>query len=337
MYIDILYINGHPYLHTKTKEVNYITISRLKSRKMRDIKRKLKDIIKKYLTRGFILTDIFGDNEFASPSYENLFLPATLHICSKGEHVSIIERSIRIVKERARAATVHLPYSKVPLLMTVSLLEGVDRWLNMFSNSIADFSPSTLVDGRNKPGGDINCIPYGAYALVYSGTKNNMDSRTVPAIALRETNSVGGYYIMSLETGKRIHGNKWERMNITDEVVKKVLSLAETEGQPWLHEYPFTVDSEELSPTNEVCEIDVIPDKGIDKIPTIEERTEDSAEIIEDNVEIKERVRTTLDHLNIDDTNDEHESENNTISDDYSGTTIKASDSTYIPENGDVE
>ena len=50
MYVDILYVNGHPYLHTKTKEVNYITISRLKSRSMRDIKRKLKDIVKKYLT-----------------------------------------------------------------------------------------------------------------------------------------------------------------------------------------------------------------------------------------------------------------------------------------------
>ena len=63
MYIDILYINGHPYLHTKTKEVNYITISKLQSRKVRDIKRKLKNIIKKYLTRGFILNDIFDNRK----------------------------------------------------------------------------------------------------------------------------------------------------------------------------------------------------------------------------------------------------------------------------------
>ena len=194
MYIDILYINGHPYLHTKTKEVNYITISKLPSRKVRDIKRKLKNIIKKYLTRGFILTDIFDNNEFASSTYEDLFLPATLHICSLGEHVPIIKRSIRTVKETARAASVYLPYCKVPYLMTTSLLEGEERWLKMFTHGSKNFSPSTIVEGRDKPRGDIDRIPYGAYALVYSGTKNNMDSRTVPAIALRESNGVGGHY-----------------------------------------------------------------------------------------------------------------------------------------------
>ena len=127
MYIDIFYINGHPYIHTKTKEANYITINKLQSRKVRDIKRKLKTIIKRYLTRGFVLTDIFGNNELATSTYEELFLPDTLHICSRGEHVPIIERSIRTVKERARAASIHLPSSKVPSLMTTSLLEGVER------------------------------------------------------------------------------------------------------------------------------------------------------------------------------------------------------------------
>ena len=90
------------------------------------------------------------------------------------------------MKERARAASVHLPYSKVPSLMTTSLLEGVERCLNMFTDGIGNFSPSTILEGRDKPRGAINRIPCGTYALVYSGTKNNMDSRTVPAVALRE-------------------------------------------------------------------------------------------------------------------------------------------------------
>ena len=36
MYFDILYVSGQPYLHTKTKYINYITISKLPSRKIRD-------------------------------------------------------------------------------------------------------------------------------------------------------------------------------------------------------------------------------------------------------------------------------------------------------------
>ena len=241
MYIDVLYINGHPYLHTKTKEANYITINRLQSMKARDIKRKLKVVIKKYLTRGFVLTDIFGNNKFAASTYDELFLPATLHICSRGKHVPIIECSIRTVKERARAASVHLPYSKVPSLMTASLLEGVEQWLNTFSRGIGNLSPSTIVDGKDKPRGDIERIPYGAYALVYAWTKNNMESRTIPAVALKESNGVCGHYFMSLETGKRIHSNKWIRKDITDDVINIVHTLAEKEKQPWIHEDPFTI------------------------------------------------------------------------------------------------
>ena len=220
--------------------------------------------------------------------------------------------------------------------MTISLLEGVERCLNAFIEGIGEYSPSTIVDGRSKPRGDINRIPYGAYALVYSGTKNNMVSRTVPAIALRESNGVGGYYFMSLDTGKRIHGNKWERMNITDEVIKKVCLLAEVEGQSWVHDYPFTIKSEEFTQQNDVCETNTITNEEIDHIPIVETDTNSSNQINEDEIEIEERARVTLEHLSIDDDDNDHESSHDTISDDASGTTLEASDSTYVPEQDDL-
>ena len=114
------------FLHTKSKEVNYVTIHYLPDRKFNTISKKLKIVIKKYLSRGFTITDVFGDNEFASEKYTNLLLPATLHICSKGEHVPIVERSIRTVKERARSATVGLPFETIPQIMVIALLEGVE-------------------------------------------------------------------------------------------------------------------------------------------------------------------------------------------------------------------
>ena len=126
--------------------------------------------------------------------------------------------------------------------MTMSLLEGVERWLNIFMYGSREYSPSTIVEGRSQPRGDINCIPYGAYALVYAGTKNTMESRTIPAIALRESNGVQGLYFMSLDSGKRIHGNKWIRMNITDDVINKVHLLADNDGQPWINDDPFTIN-----------------------------------------------------------------------------------------------
>ena len=214
-----MYINGNPYLHTKSKDINYITINRLQSRKSRDIRRKLKPVLKRYFTRGLTITDVFADNEFSSSEYETFFMPATLHICARGEHVPIIERSIRTIKDRARAAIACLPYDRVPSVMIISLIESVERLLNMFTENNTDHSPMTIVEGKSIPRGDINRIPYGAYAEVYVGTKNTLDSRTVPGIALRESNGVGGHYFMSLESGRRLHSNKWVRMDISQDII----------------------------------------------------------------------------------------------------------------------
>ena len=52
------------FLHTKSEEVNYVTIHFLPDWKFNTISKKLKMVIKKYLTRGFTIIDVFGDNEF---------------------------------------------------------------------------------------------------------------------------------------------------------------------------------------------------------------------------------------------------------------------------------
>ena len=65
-------------------------------------------------------------------------------------------------------------------------------------------------------------IAFGSYALVYIGTKNNMKPISVPVIALRRSNNTGGYYFISLYSGKRIHGYKWEELSIDKHVIARV-------------------------------------------------------------------------------------------------------------------
>ena len=45
---------------------------------------------------------------------------------------------------------------------------------------------------------------------------------------------------MSLHTGKRLHGNKWEEVPFDDEVIKRVGVLAENEKQPLLDKRNMT-------------------------------------------------------------------------------------------------
>ena len=102
LYIDILYVNGNPFLHAKSKDINYISIERLKDRELSTLIEKVEKVFKMYTSRGFYITDVYADNEFNHDAYATLFLPGRLHICATGEHVPTIERSVRTVKERAR-------------------------------------------------------------------------------------------------------------------------------------------------------------------------------------------------------------------------------------------
>ena len=86
--------------------------------------------------------------------------------------------------------------------MVRSLVEEIVWTLNPVptKNSISD----TIVEGRPKPDFSQKKISFGAYKFVDTGTSNNMKTRDNPTISLSMTNNAGGYYFMSLHTGKHI-------------------------------------------------------------------------------------------------------------------------------------
>ena len=53
--------------------------------------------------RGFEIAEMYGDNEFNINKLKTTITPTILHLCASNEHVPIIERSIRTIKERARS------------------------------------------------------------------------------------------------------------------------------------------------------------------------------------------------------------------------------------------
>lgn len=119
--------------------------------------------------------------------------------------------------------------------MTRDLIEGITTWLNNFppTNGVSrTLSPSTIVLGKAPPDASRKRISFGSYAMVYIGTTNRMKARSVPGIALRESNQWGGQYFMSLYTGKRLHSFKWQELPIDQDVIDRVEQLAKMEGQP---------------------------------------------------------------------------------------------------------
>ena len=109
---------------SKSDSINFITIHHMKNKKKDTILSLLNLLIKTYQSRGFTITDVFGDGEFDRVEIKTTILPSNLHICAAGGHVSRIERTIRTVKERARTLYHPLPYDSFPQLMTKSLLQN---------------------------------------------------------------------------------------------------------------------------------------------------------------------------------------------------------------------
>jgi hypothetical protein len=114
-------------------------------------------------------------------------------------------------------------------------MAGIINALNTFpsDNGISvHLSPESIVDGRNKMDMNVKRINFGSYAYIHTGTSNDMNTRSVPAVALRQANRDGGHYFMNLETGKRMHSYIWDEIPISGSAIATVERLAKTEKQP---------------------------------------------------------------------------------------------------------
>ena len=139
-----------------------------------------------------------------------------------------------------------VPYTKMTKLMIISLMEGVERWLNVFPNTSdggSALSPAMVIEGRDYPDAQTKRIAFEKYVMVHAGSKNDMSPRTETCIALWDSNNNGGHY-MSLKTGKRIHGNKWSEDPINQDVIDRVHEVASVPKQCWSSNSPLSFESE---------------------------------------------------------------------------------------------
>ena len=239
--IDYLFINRKPFLHTKTTKIKFLSIQTCRTKGKKELNKGLDVVLKKYKDRGFSIENINGDNEFEQ--IRDHVAPINVNIVGRREHVGVIERSIRVVMERVRCTYNGVPYKCIPKIMTQAIIEDTVNWLNAFPHrdGISEtISPAGLVQGRPKPDYKNLKIEFGSYAQVYDRTINNQRGRTTGAIALRPSNEQGAYYFMSLSTGKRINGNQWTELPISDYVIDRVEELGKREGAPIMKDgYPI--------------------------------------------------------------------------------------------------
>jgi Reverse transcriptase (RNA-dependent DNA polymerase)/Zinc knuckle len=244
LFIDIFWVNGNPFFHTISEWIKFRTIAPITNRNKKTLLLETKVIINLYETRGFVISRVEGDHEFACLT--NDLLPTPINICDADDHVHEVERSIRTIKERTRCLVQGLPFRRIPKLMMRAAVENANKVMNLFPahSGVSDtMSPLTIMTGKPSPDYNDMKIEFGAYAQVYENNDptNTMKTRTTGAIALTPTgNAQGGYNFMSLITGRKLSRQQWDALPMPDGVVAAVEAMAANEQQPIVgHGAPF--------------------------------------------------------------------------------------------------
>jgi hypothetical protein len=133
-----------------------------------------------------------------------------LNTTAAREHKGMVERKIRVLKERARGTFNTLPYPKLPKVMVIELMQFCAMWINSFPVRLGiseKWSPRELVS-QMKLDAKLHCrAPFGSYCETHEDPyiTNKLDPRTKWAICMGPTGNLqGSYKFLSLSTGKKV-------------------------------------------------------------------------------------------------------------------------------------
>ena len=239
--MDIMHVNGVPFLTTLSRHLYFTTIDALESTSMEHIFQCLKRTVNLYRRTDLRPRILLADGAFKNDYMEQQLatIGMALNPAARNEHVGDIERRIRTIKERMRATYNMLPFDIIPKIMVIELAKQAVFWLNSFPHQggISDtISPRELVTGSRLDYHRHCRYEFGEYVQCHEEHDNSMSARTVGALALRPTgNRQGGFYFLSLASGRVINRNHATKVPMPQGVIDRITKLAEAQSaQPGL-------------------------------------------------------------------------------------------------------
>jgi hypothetical protein len=233
MYLDLMFVNGAPFLIVVVNPLEYVMVNKLSKRDNWSLWGSLESNINHITKYGFKIKMIKVDGEKAINTewFESRIssLGIILDTTGAGEAVAVVERKIRYAKERVRAIINTLPYT---------LTEKLEGWLVRYvvnrivlvptRNSVDHISPREKLYGRK-----INVAKelkhgLGDYVQVHTDTvDNSLKPRSQGAIALMSAGNLEGswfYYLLS--NGQIVKRTKATPLLMSDKVIAHLNSLS---------------------------------------------------------------------------------------------------------------
>jgi hypothetical protein len=196
--IDVMMIDKIMFLVTASHNIQFMTLTYLETKAQDLLEKSILMVISLYARRGFTVIMCLSNLKFAVTKEALLANGVLLNTCGSGDHVPVIERRIRTIKERVRGLLISLPFEKIPNIIMIQSVVFSVMWLNIFcpkGGVSAHISPQTIITELT-PDAIKHCrIPFGGYPQVHVESLPSNDvmvSRTVGAIALGPTGNIQG-------------------------------------------------------------------------------------------------------------------------------------------------
>jgi hypothetical protein len=225
--IDTFYVNKMAFLHTISDKIHYRTSQWIPDRESGTYRRYLEVVFKVYQKAGMSLQRCCPNMAF-----EFEFTP---NIASAHEHVPVVERSIRVVKERCRATLHGNPFKALPRILMKWVVQECTRKLNLFpvKGGCSDvYSPRMIMHEVNLKFDQCK-VPQLAYVLAHDepNPTKSTEPRAIDRIYMRLlTNMQGGHEVFNLNTGEVIHRRNVTQLPVSDQVIAAVEALAKRDS-----------------------------------------------------------------------------------------------------------
>jgi hypothetical protein len=223
------------------------------------------------------------------------------------EAVPVIERTIRIIKERFRSIIYLLPFT-LGIIFTPYLLKYIEGRLNMMPKRTAEsfVSPRESLFGRKIDFRKDLALSFGDYVQAHRNDPSTLNNARIPrtdgAIALYPTGNLeGSWYFFNLNTNAIIKRDRWTKLPMPDMVITHLNNISEREERPHQREPLFAYGNETNLIIEEYTEEEWLEEEYIEEIvaPTWSEAQsvpEISEIIVDENEDVHETE--TLDEQN---------------------------------------
>jgi len=312
---DIMMINKIRFFMSISRNVRFGTSEMIENMRETTLLSCFKNILGVYRQRGFRVRHALMDGQFEPLRGDLAAMGVELNTASNDEHVPEIERYNRTVKERVRGIYNTLPFKRMPGRMVIEMVSSSVFWLNAFPANggvSPTLSPRTLITGSTIDFNKHCKLEFGEYAQVHEEHDNSMVSRTTGAIALRPTgNAQGGYFFLSLTSGRRLNRNNWTKLPMPQDVIDRVhvlgrryprgLTFGDRNGDAVLDDYDNVNDDDDdesydpdddASASTDDDSSDVGTDDSDDDDDDVDDDSDDDDDDDEDNDDTHPRAAT---------------------------------------------